>query len=173
MSDSLIFCGAIVLIFLAGCAASYDQSTVLETTAKLDSSEKVLVSIPENGVYGNDTYRNSGRQTANAVRTAFSKLGVTTDVTERCHGLNCLELEGIDRYGYYVQPVILHWEDRATEWSGKSDRLEVQLIVYDVASSEELVNVTYSGKSQWLTFGGDHPQDLLAAPTEELVSSLY
>ena len=158
---------------MSGCAASYDQSSVVEATAKLDPSAKVLVSIPENGIYGNDTYHNSGRQTANAIRVAFSKVGVSTEITDRCHGSDCLKLEDYDSYGYYVQPEILHWEDRATEWSGKSDRLEVQLIVYEVGTGDELVNITYSGKSQWLTLGGDHPQDLLAKPTEDVVSRLY
>jgi len=77
------------------------------------------------------------------------------------------------KFGYYVQPEILHWEDRATEWSGKSDRLEIQVLLYDTSSKSEIMSSSYKGKSQWLTFGGDHPQDLLPKPTEEFVDALY
>ena len=32
--------------------------------------------------------------------------------------------------GYLIEPKILHWEDRATEWSGKADRVKVSLQLY-------------------------------------------
>jgi hypothetical protein len=67
----------------------------------------------------------------------------------------------------------LHWEDRATEWSGKSDRLEIQLVIFNVHTGDELANATLTGKSKWATFGGDHPQDLLENPILEYVASLY
>lgn len=50
------------------------------------------------------------------------------------------------KYGYYVEPIILHWEDRATEWSGKSDKVEIQIITYDTKTKSEIGNTTYSGK---------------------------
>jgi len=77
------------------------------------------------------------------------------------------------KYGYYVQPEILHWEDRATEWSGQSDRVEIQLIVRSMQTKEEVANVSYKGKSSAFSFGGDHPQDLIVEPTEAFVDSLY
>ena len=80
-----------------------------------------------------------------------------------------------EKYGYFVKPVILswEWEDRATEWSGKADRIEIQLIIYDVVTKKERANSSYTGKSKWATFGGDHRQDLLPEPTNSCVNSLY
>ncbi len=72
-----------------------------------------------------------------------------------------------------VTTEILHWEDRATEWSGRPDRVEVQISVYDTSTREEVASSSYSGKSKWATFGGDHPQDLLSEPTDNYVRSLY
>lgn len=69
--------------------------------------------------------------------------------------------------------MILHWEERATEWSGKPDRIEIQIIIYDLSTKKQIVNSTYTGKSKWATFGGDHPQDLLAEPTQTFVDALY
>jgi hypothetical protein len=31
---------------------------------------------------------------------------------------------------YLIEPKILHWEDRATEWSGKANRVKVSLPLY-------------------------------------------
>lgn len=160
------------LLIFTGCE-SYEHTEYVEPANVLDSSLGVLISIPEDGVFGPHNYRNSGRMTANAIRKAFMTHTATVTIIEDCHGHECLD--GVDgtRYGYYVQPEILHWEDRATEWSGKSDRLEVQVTVYDTSTKSEIVSSSYKGKSQWLTLGGDHPQDLLPKPTEEFIASLY
>ena len=72
-----------------------------------------------------------------------------------------------------VQPTIVHWEDRATEWSGKPDRMKVRLELYDVSSGENLDTVMISGKSKWATFGGDHPQELLPEPLRTYANTLF
>lgn len=77
--------------------------------------------------------------------------------------MGCLEKTQAQPYGYYVIPEILHWEDRATEWSGIPDRLEVKLSIFD-GNKKELASTIITGKSKWATLGGDHPQDLLPEP---------
>lgn len=161
------------ILIVTGCTSTYRHSALQVPTAKLDSNLGVLISIPEDGWYESRQYRNSGQMTANAVRAAFAKNARRVDLARNCQDETCLENIDIEKYGYFVKPVILHWEDRATEWSGKPDRIEIQLVVYDAITREELANTSYTGKSQWATFGGDHPQDLLPKPTNAYVSSLY
>ena len=69
--------------------------------------------------------------------------------------------------------LILHWEERATEWSGKPDQITIQVTLYDVSSKQVLDKVTIKGQSKWATFGGNHPQDLLAKPIEKYVAELF
>ena len=167
---------AIVLsmtLVISACASSYKQSDITKPSARLDPNKTVLVSTPPDAWFEQTQYRNSGRMTLNEVKAAFAAHASKVDATEDCHGEACLSLSREGGYGYYVRPEILHWEDRATEWSGRSDQVEIQLIVTDVESAAELANVTYHGTSKWLTLGGDHPQDLLAEPTKEYVDSLY
>ena len=161
------------LSLIAGCASTYKHSEFQAPTAKLDSTKGVLISTPEDGWYENTQYRNSGRIAANAIRAAFSKNAKRADVTSDCKGDECLNSIDSKKYAYYVKPIILHWEERATEWSGKPDRVEIQMVIFDVLTKEELANSSYTGKSKWATFGGDHPQDLLPDPTNEYVSKLY
>ncbi|MBV1913834.1 MAG: DUF4823 domain-containing protein [Pseudomonadales bacterium] len=133
----------------------------------------MLISIPEDGWYGNTQYPNSGKMTANAVRAAFAKNANKADLAKDCKDEECLSKIDVEKYGYFVKPVILNWEDRATEWTGKSDRIEIQIVIFDAITKQELANSSYSGKSQWATLGGDHPQDLLPEPTNNYVDSLY
>ncbi len=162
-----------IILLVAACTSTYRHSEIQTPSAKLDSSLGVLISIPENGWYENQQYKNSGQMTANAIRAAFAKNARRVDLANKCQDEICLESIDVEKYGYFVKPVILHWEERATEWSGKPDRIEIQLIVYDTATREALANSSYTGKSKWATFGGDHPQDLLPEPTNAYVSSLY
>ena len=76
-------------------------------------------------------------------------------------------------YKYLVYPTILHWEDRATEWSAIPDRVEVKIDIIESTTAKLLDSVVIKGKSGLATFGGDHPQDLLPKPVGEFVSTLF
>ncbi|MDX2321304.1 MAG: DUF4823 domain-containing protein [Moritella sp.] len=171
LKKNIVLCGALAV--LAGCSSSYKYSELQTTEVKLDPTVGVLISPPENGWYDQIEYRNSGRMTAKAIQNAFAKNTSNVDVTHSCIGDECLNTIDSEKYGYYAKPVILGWEDRATEWSGKPDKIEIQIVIFDVKTETELVNLTFSGKSKWLTFGGYHPQDLLEKPTNQYINSLY
>jgi hypothetical protein len=163
----------ISMLLTTGCAATYKTSDLKPIASKLDSSLGVLISIPNDGSYGEKQYPNSGRMTANAVRAAFAKYTDTVDTTDDCQGDTCLSEAYIIKYGYYVNPIILHWEDRNTEWSGKPDRIEIQLVIYDAVTRLVVASSSIAGKSKWATFGGDHPQELLPEPVNGYVETLY
>jgi hypothetical protein len=164
---------AIFVIMLSACSAAYKQNTLAEPSAKLIRGKSVVIATPANGFYGNKEYPASGRMTAFAVRAAFARFTDSITVVSDCKDLVCLKKNQSASYDYYVIPGILHWEDRATEWSGIPDKLEVRISVHDGESAKELASTVISGKSKWLTFGGDHPQDLLPEPLNEYVQSLY
>lgn len=163
----------VVALFVTGCSSTYKYSELAPIETNLDSRKGVLISTPEDASYGSTQYRGSGRMTANAVRAAFSKNASKVDLTANCRGDDCLDTIDVRKYGYYVKPIILQWEDRATEWSGRPDRIEIQLVIYDAATKRELANSSYTGTSKWATFGGDRPQDLLPEPTYQYVNGLY
>ena len=158
---------AALIIFatmISGCAATYKQNTLAEPSAKLVKGKSVVISTPANGFYESKEYPASGRMTALAVRAAFARFSNATTVAPDCKDLACLKGVPSPSFDYYVIPEILHWEDRATEWSGIPDKIEVKVSIYDGLSWKELASTIISGKSKWATFGGDHPQDLLPEP---------
>jgi hypothetical protein len=74
---------------------------------------------------------------------------------------------------HVFEPTILNWEDRATEWSGRPDRVTLRYVIYDVATGKPLASTLARASSKWATFGGDHPQDLLPVPTQTFVHGLF
>ena len=160
-------------ILLAGCSAKYSTNNIQEHTEHLVKDVSVVITQPTDGVYETHTYSGSGRATADAVKAAFLRHSDNVTVFADCDDVTCLKANHSISRGYYVVPQILHWEDRATEWSGIPDKIEVKITVYNAESNNRVASTIINGKSKWATFGGDHPQDLLPEPINMFVSNLY
>ncbi|AWC85880.1 MULTISPECIES: DUF4823 domain-containing protein [Enterobacter cloacae complex] len=160
-------------ILLAGCSAKYSTNNIQERTESLSKDAPVAISQPTDGVYETHTYSGSSKATADAVKAAFLRYSDNVTVFSDCDDLACLKNRHTLSRGYYVVPQILHWEDRATEWSGIPDKIEVKITVYNAESNNRVASTIINGKSKWATFGGDHPQDLLPEPVSAFISSLY
>ena len=161
--------------FLSGCAT---HAYLPQTTAdlpQLSSSEPVYVRVPEDGeYYQGRPYAGSGRMVASAIRESL--FAYTTQVTVGASAESrtaAIKSASQVKATYLFFPDIKHWEDRATEWSGKADRLEASIEVIDVATGKQIHGATLTGKSSWFTLGGDHPQDMLKAPVSEYIDALY
>lgn len=173
MKYSHLFALALLSFSTAACTSTYDYQNMAPPSAQLNSKKSVLISVPKNGRYETTVYENSGEMTADIISNAFSNYSSKVAVTKDCQGSNCLKLASNKKHGYYVEPKILHWEDRATEWSGKLDRIEVEISIYDIKTQKKLDSSSFKASSKWASFGGDHPQDLLHDPIMKYVRSLY
>ncbi|MCA1176178.1 MULTISPECIES: DUF4823 domain-containing protein [unclassified Pantoea] len=169
MKGILLIMGALAL---TGCSAHYKSTDVKTSTEKLKQDMPVSIAVPKDGFYSTTVYHGSGQETASALQAAFVRYSEKVSITNTCGDVECLS-KATTTEGYLVVPQILHWEDRATEWSMKRDKLEVKISVYK-ASNLTLINSTIlNGESKLATWGGDHPQDLLAEPINSYVSQLY
>ncbi|XHF32918.1 DUF4823 domain-containing protein [Pseudomonas chlororaphis] len=161
----------VLSVLVSGCSAKYVQQDLAISPERLIQGQAVFIATPVDGRYETNLYKASGAMTAGAIRSAFARYSNQVKVSESCADLACIRELG--NAGYYVVPEILHWEDRATEWSGIPDRIEVKLVIYGAKGDEPLASTVVSGKSKWLTFGGDHPQDLLQKPIESYVKAQF
>ncbi len=162
-----------LLAGLTACRHTYGLERQIDAMP-LPSSAKLYVALPEPGAIEGRVYEDSGRQTGEAiVRTASPHVAraVLADVSESAERAR----ESAESGGatHLVYPEILHWEDRATEWSGKPDRIRIRLQVFEVASGKLVNAAEVTGKSRWGTFGGDHPQDLLDRAVGDYMQEVF
>jgi len=169
----LAFAVAVAVATLGGCSSKYNTTDIKKSTQMLSRDEVVTIAIPKDGYYGATIYNGSGKDTANAVKAAFARYTDRVEVSEKCSDIDCLTKEASTNTSYFVVPQILHWEDRATEWSMKPDRIEIKLSVYKKSDLSLINSTIINGSSKIATWGGDHPQDLLAQPINEYISLLY
>jgi hypothetical protein len=134
----------------------------------------VYVAVPENGRLQDKLYEKSGGQTADAIVVAIRQheQNVVRGTAPESVA-DALAHARAGNLACVVYPTILHWEDRATEWSTMPDRIEIQLDILDAATGATLDSDTLTGTSKFWTWGGDHPQDLLAEPLTGYMTTLF
>ncbi|MHB1307268.1 MAG: DUF4823 domain-containing protein [Limisphaerales bacterium] len=141
---------------------------------QVSPSAKFLVAATADGVYGSQTYPGSGMAVARTFEKALLRHARSVTVLPVQGDVEAAILQASELgCAVLVFPRIVHWEDRATEWSGRRDKLSLIVRVMDVGSGRCLRDAEISGKSSWFTFGGDHPQDLLSEPIQEFVATLF
>ena len=162
------------LALFASCVHTSELVPTVSGSTRFSKADSFYVSLPRDGEYEGRPYVGSGLQTARAIEaellrhTSTVRVGSAVELREAARAAARGE-----ELRFVVVPTILHWEDRATEWSGILDKLEVRLDVVEVEGGTTLHSVGIKGKSKWATFGGDHPQDLLPEPLEEFFSGLF
>lgn len=164
-----------VVLLLTACADSHQLIRENASSGiRFTPDDALYIAVPEDGIYGADTYQGSGKNTAQIIYSAFAKHTHLAEVGHFTQGFNeTRELASKNGKKYLIYPTILHWEDRATEWSVIPDKVEVKIEIISGATGNAISSVVINGKSGLATFGGDHPQDLLPEPIEEFVSTLY
>lgn len=173
MSKLHILLGCLASLLLLSCAHSYALDRQMQS-GLLPPNATLYVSLPEPGRYDGTPYEMSGRQTGEAIVRAFAPQVDRVILGSRTESAEAARLEAkTQNASHLVYPTIIHWEDRATEWSGVPDRLRVQIRIYEVASGKLLDSAEVSGKSRWATFGGDHPQNLLDRAVGDYINLLF
>ena len=163
----LALCAALV-----GCTHTYELDRLPGKT-KIGSDARIYVAEPAPGKYDVRPYTESGRQTRDAIAQAFAGRVAKVEIGVQQEGKEVALASARQRGDTLaVVTVIEHWEERATEWTGKPDRIELRIEIFDVATGALVDSAFVSGKSRWATFGSDHPQDLLPRAVGDYVAEL-
>jgi hypothetical protein len=166
---------ALSVLVVSGCKSTYSEKDLTtEPPPLLRSNSRVYVAIPFDATFKKNVAQGSGKQTAQALFAAFNRytksvyLGKFPEsVSEALDSARRMNAE------YLVYPNLTKWEDRATEWSGRRDRMEVKIDLIDLNDSKVMFSREISATGKWMTDGGDTPNDLLEQPAEEYVNALF
>lgn len=167
-------CLAGAFALLSGCADTHQLARATGKALTVNQQASAYVGLPKDGRFGNTLYSGSGALTAQAVAVAFSPYfgKVTVGIKHEDFSI-AQQTAKAGGYSYLLYPDILHWEDRATEWSGRPDQASVKVSVIDANTGEILDSAVVSGKSGLATFGGDRPEHLLPKPLADYAATLF
>lgn len=166
----------IISVFLVGCVHTYEMNSGGAGTpqARVSKGAAFFVGVSENGRLQDRIYYDSGEMLTRAIVEALERHGAKVraakdpaTVEENLANARSKSAQ------YLIQPTIVHWEDRATEWSGKPDRVLIRLALLGVATGKTLDSTELSANSKWATFGGDHPQELLPELLRQYTDTIF
>jgi hypothetical protein len=166
---------SLLAFLLTGCKSTYSEKNLTtEPPPLLQGSSRIYVAVPYDASFKKQVALNSGKHTAEALYVAFKRYSrgiymgkFPESATEA--------VESARRYSaeYLIYPHILKWEDRATEYSGIRDRLELKIDLITLSDGKLAFSREIQATGKWLTEGGDTPNDLLEQPIEEFVNALF
>jgi hypothetical protein len=160
---------------LSACKSTYTENDLsTEAPPVLKSNSRIYVAIPFDATFKKEVMQGSGKQTAQAFQVAL--LRYTRSVYMSKYPESLSEAMEIARKGYmeYVlYPTIVKWEDRATEFSGRRDRLTVKADLIDLSTSQVVFSREIEATGKWMTDGGESPKDLLDQPAEQYANALF
>jgi len=165
----------VTALLTVGCADSHQLiRNNTNSVSKLTPNDSFYIAVSRDGVYGAKIYQGSGLSSSQVLHSALSKHARNVQSGQSFLPFEeSLKYARDNNYKYLVYPTILEWEDRATEWSGIPDRVELKIEFIQTATGRIVESGIVKGKSGLGTFGGDHPQDLLPIPINEFVSILF
>lgn len=162
------------LSFLSGCADTHHIKRVSEARISDTHLSMFYVAVPKDGRYGSTNYTGSGMMVAHELGAAFSPYVKESIVADQYESKDTAMHTAVDAgYDYLVYPVIIHWEDRATEWSGKPDVTSIKVSVIEVSTGKTVDSVLIGGESKLMSWGGDRPEQLLAEPASDYAEKLF
>lgn len=169
----------LLVLYLTGCAVGYEEANVTDLlierqSGALSKSAGFIVAVQGDGGYGNKVKAGSAAKTRSSMVEALSKYATRVQpipgFISEAQARQDARSRGTQ---FLIYMLILNWEERVTAWSGKPDRLEVEIRLIDVNRNKMLEAVIVKGNSKFLTLGGDHVEDLLAKQFYDYAASLF
>ncbi len=90
-------------------------------------------------------------------------------ITEGLSENQAKQSAGKMKAAYMVYLQIINWEERATEWSGRPDRMEVEIRLIDVAKNKVLKSLSVKGTS----YRFPQVENLLPEPFGDYAANLF
>ena len=161
----------LVAVVFCGCTSTYKYD-LDDNTPSLEQNKSIAIAVSDDGSYGSDVYTGSGRTLSNEIKLALKPYANRATILRNMSVLDDFSDEEIEKYDYIVIPEIIHWEDRATAWSGIPDKVEISVEIYN-SQRELLKSAILQGKSASMTLSTNDPSELLKKPLEIFFKSAF
>jgi hypothetical protein len=165
----------LVLVLASGCTSTYSEKNVTnEPPPILRSNSRIYIAIPFDASFKKTVAQGSGKQTAEELHVVFLRYTKAVFLSRFPESLaEALESARKASAEYLVYPEIIRWEDRATEWSGRRDQLQLKIDLIDLSTSRAVFSREITATGKWMSDGGDSPRDLLGEPLQQYVNALF
>ena len=163
------------ILATAGCAntATIDQDTAY-SNPNISKAVSAYVSLPQDVAYGGRHFTGSGGSVSGIISAKLSHFLVSVEKANSVENFHdAMQQARKNGADYLFYPSIILWQDRATEWEGKPDRVEIKITVVDLSNYQVVSSATIKDESSLTVTGRSHPQDLLHKPVGSYIESIF
>lgn len=158
-------------LLMSGCTASY-QSEFMTPQSYMQDQARILIVTPEFGKFGTIDYPTSGIDVASALAQELRQYSPQIATIPNPVTIENIGDEDLQKFDYVFIPQILHWEDRATGWSMKPDRIKVRFDIFN--NQRKLVNsYLITGRSAYIVWISKAPNSLLRKPIRDMLKKFF
>ena len=167
----LILC-FVVLVLLNACY--FAKSELLPhsqptTVAAVTPNDSVAIMLATDGTYGGKIYQGSGRLVASRIKQSLIGKVKNAPIVESAALENALVYCKKENIPFLIKPSVLHWEDRATNWSALPDIIKIELTLLNSENHAVINTILFNASSSWWTFVNNPPEDMLDETFDEAV----
>ncbi|MGD1879214.1 MAG: DUF4823 domain-containing protein [Kiloniellaceae bacterium] len=168
----------VLILSVAACAPKGENYQTTDLTGAgpgaLSRDARMLVAVEGDGKYVDKSYPGSGWMTRDAMIAALSAYTPTVAKVPGPATVNRAKASALKQnMDFLIYLKILHWEERTTEWSGKPDRIKIDIRLIDGKTGDAIESRIIEASTTHSTWLGDHPQDLLIKPFEDYAAGLF
>lgn len=161
-------------LFACSTPGYHRISRPLDSGAAFSRGDSFYVASANNGIYSETEYPFSGFETASAAYSALSGLSSRVGKSVGIKSLDAALKEAREGgFKILFMCEILHWEDRASGFSGVPDRAEVKVSAVEVSTGKVLDCAVIEAVGTDASFSSVRPADLIRAPISEYARSLF
>lgn len=170
MKKVLFFC---LFLSLISCSpALYNVSTTRDVPAGLLYNKEVLVLTPVDGISRESIAIGSGLKLASKVYYYLNAKQCEVTLDNEHKSINKVDDSELKKFDYIIVPTIANWEDNATAWSGKPDKIMFSLDIYD-KNKNKITTANIDAKSTNATLAENDPSELIDKPLIEFINKLF
>jgi len=168
--NKLIHISFISIFLLAsfGCATSRTNIQI-PLKSEIDKTKIIYVMQAKDGAYGDIKYNGSGLNVSRRILSILRKVQPLAQLVEETNETDAAKNAKEKGASYLIVPDLLHWEDRATEWSGYRDKVQIELRLLSLDPLDVISSQDYSTTNNSITFLNTKPEDLLDERFEEFI----
>lgn len=166
---------AVACIVVAGCSVPKSVREGGPIAGQVVSAQKrvLVLSVTDGREQGQDPANGSGQAVVASVRKYLTLHAIPMSVSSSLsteQGINEANAQGFD---YVLKPTITLWEDNATAWSGKGDKLSISIELFDAHTHQLVAAATHKRVATGATLVGGSPDRFIDEVCNGALGKIY
>ena len=165
----------LLTILVLGCSVprSEPEGGTIIGQAVNPSGKVLILGVRDGQEQGQEPANGSGKGMAAALRKVLMAHSIPISTTESLNNTQGFEEAEKLNFDYIMKCSITLWEDNATAWSGKGDKLKISIELFDVKSKQLVGEAGFYRVATGFTLAAGSPDRFMDECAEGALAKIY